>query len=255
MPRSARLVALVRGRVAWLLAAVTAIAGSVVVLGVMAEDVISRNGQEAADAGRLNWFVDHRSDALVAAARDITKLGAAPIVGVLAVLAAAALWWRGERLIVAIAPGFAFATTAVAVTVTKVLVARARPDVAIRLVPDTEPSFPSGHAADSAALFVALAIVVAAVVFRRPAARVAVVAAAVAASGLIGLSRIVLAAHWPTDVVAGWALGTAVAVVTATVVLVIAPMAPTSPNPARARARLAKLLWSARGPVGPALAA
>ena len=66
-------------------------------------------------------------------------------------------------------------------------------------------SFPSGHAANSAATYAA-----AAKEFRK---RIIVIAA-VAVTLLVGISRFVLGAHYPTDVLAGWAIGlTAVTVV------------------------------------------
>src|SRR5262249_51719685 len=77
-------------------------------------------------------------------------------------------------------------------------------------------SFPSGHAADATALAVGVAIVIGAVLVRRPAERVLVGVAAVGVSVAVGISRLVLGVHWPTDVLAGWAIGLGTAVVVAT---------------------------------------
>jgi undecaprenyl-diphosphatase len=71
-------------------------------------------------------------------------------------------------------------------------------------------SMPSGHAAASAAL--ATSIVIATHATRS--GRVASVVA-VAFAFLVGLSRVVLGAHYPSDVLAGWALGTGVALLVA----------------------------------------
>jgi undecaprenyl-diphosphatase len=54
-------------------------------------------------------------------------------------------------------------------------------------------------------------VVVAALFLRRPLARGLAVAAAAALEAAIGLSRLELGVHWPTDVIGGWALGTTVA--------------------------------------------
>lgn len=102
----------------------------------------------------------------------------------------------------------AFLTTTVMlsglVTVASKAVAnRPRPDTA--LMQASSSSFPSGHAlgitvgvlAFGAVLWPALA----------GSMRVALVAAGVALIGLVGLSRVVLNVHHPSDVVAGWALG------------------------------------------------
>jgi undecaprenyl-diphosphatase len=235
-------------RSAWMLgvAATTVIATAVVALAV-GEDVTQHNGAATSDPQHLRFFVDHRPSWLIAAARDVTNIGAVPVLAVLAVVAAAALWWRGQRVIVAVAPAIALGCTGVVVAVTKLLVARARPDLTVRLVADNESSFPSGHSADSAALLVALAVVVAAVVLRKPLARVLAVGAALFLSGLIGASRLVLAAHWPTDVVAGWAVGLLLGVTFSTVaVLVAGTSPPDGEQSARLRARVMLLLLSRR---------
>jgi len=64
-------------------------------------------------------------------------------------------------------------------------------------------SFPSGHSAGSMIFFLTLALLL----FHRGRWRHLAVAAAVAASLLVGISRVMLGVHWPSDVVGGWAFG------------------------------------------------
>src|SRR5207248_1070927 len=93
---------------------------------------------------------------------------------------------------------------------------------------------PSGHASDSASFFLVLAVVVGALVLRRPLARAAGVAAAFVVETAVGLSRLELGVHWPTDVIVGWALGTTIALVVSTIAVLAARLRALAP-PARAR--------------------
>ena len=63
-------------------------------------------------------------------------------------------------------------------------------------------AFPSGHAANSMTAFLATALIAAPPHLRRTTAF-----AAVALSVLVGLTRIYLGVHWPSDVIGGWSLG------------------------------------------------
>lgn len=232
----------------WLLVvAVATVTTTAVIAAGVGEDVTQHNGAATSDPQHLRFFVEHRPTAVIAVARGVTALGAVPVLGILAIVAAALLWWKGQRLFVALAPGIAFGGTGVAVAVTKQLVGRVRPDLAVRLVSDSEASFPSGHAADSTALFVAFGVVVAAVLFRRPLARVVTVAVALIASAMVGLSRLVLAAHWPTDVIAGWAVGLLIGVTISTIAVLAARVAPSNiDRPSRVRARVTWALLARR---------
>lgn len=233
--------------VAALVAAMAAMTGALVVLAVTTEDVTQHNGLSTADPSHLRFFIDHRGEALVKAAKLVTVLGAAPTLAVFAVVGAGLLWWRGSRLVVAVAPGVALGTAAVAASAAKAGVGRARPPIAVRLISETEPSFPSGHATDSAAFYLALALVVAVFVLRRPIARVAIIAAASAMTAAIGASRLVLGVHWPTDVFAGWALGLTAAIAVVLIAAAIARLAPPdTAASATARARLLGVLHAQR---------
>lgn len=80
--------------------------------------------------------------------------------------------------------------------------ARLRPEENLRLVDVTSMSFPSGHAANSTMVFVALALLL-----PRERGRKRAFWGAVLLTFLIGLSRPMLGVHWPSDVVAGWCFG------------------------------------------------
>jgi undecaprenyl-diphosphatase len=84
----------------------------------------------------------------------------------------------------------------------KLLLARPRPTFDAHPVLTHSSSFPSGHSANTMAVFLAIALI--AVPHRH---RVPAVTAAVIASLLIGVTRPYLGVHWPTDVIGGWALG------------------------------------------------
>jgi undecaprenyl-diphosphatase len=83
----------------------------------------------------------------------------------------------------------------------KLLFARVRPDLYQHLDPVTDLSFPSGHSAQNACLYLLLALLV----HKR------IGWLGVPLAMLIGLSRVVLGVHWPTDVLAGWMEGAAFA--------------------------------------------
>ena len=87
----------------------------------------------------------------------------------------------------------------------KRLVGRPRPDLWPRLVDVGPYSFPSGHALASATLFPLLAWDLTRASGQR--VRVLAVSAAALLSLSIGLGRLYLGVHWPSDVVVGWGIG------------------------------------------------
>jgi undecaprenyl-diphosphatase len=213
-------------------AGVVALGGAVVVLAGVTEDVTRHNGISTTDPLRLHWFIEHRSAAVDTAARGLSAAGSPSVLALLAVISALGLWLLGKKLLLAIAPGLALVIAATAAAFGKLVVGRDRPPVALHLVNESNASFPSAHATNTTAFLVTLALVIAVYVVRRPLARVIPIVAALLLSSAVGVSRLVLGVHWPTDIVAGWALGTAVALAVTLAVSVAVRVAPGDPEPA-----------------------
>ena len=88
---------------------------------------------------------------------------------------------------------------------------RARPDITWAELAVAGMSFPSGHTSMSAIVFLTVGALIAAT-RRRTSERLFILASAGLLTLLVGLSRVALGVHWATDVIGGWALGSAWAV-------------------------------------------
>jgi undecaprenyl-diphosphatase len=141
------------------------------------------------------------------AMRDLTALGS-PTVLVLFVLAVAgALLARRQYhalvlLLVAAVGGMLLDT------LLKQVFGRPRPDLALRLTEVRSLSFPSGHAMASAIIYLTLAALLARLV-QPLALKLYFLGLAALLTFLVGASRVYLGVHYPTDVLAGWTVGLA----------------------------------------------
>ena len=139
-------------------------------------------------------------------ARVVTDLGSPVAVDIVAVVAAIALTVArrvADAVIVIVARLGELGTE----TLTKVVVARARPAFGHPLAVAGGSSFPSGHTAGSAALYCVLVLVCVPLLARRVLVWVAAAAAVFVLA--VGASRVVLGVHYPSDVVGGLSLGLA----------------------------------------------
>lgn len=145
------------------------------------------------------------------AAIDVSALGGFTVLWLLGAAVVGYLYYRRLRTEAAcIAASVIGASLLNAVL--KSLIHRARPDVVPHLTEVFNASFPSGHAMSSAAIYLTIGITLAGMERRRR-GRLYVMAMAVALVVAIGASRVYLGVHWPSDVLAGWALGGAWALV------------------------------------------
>ena len=144
--------------------------------------------------------------------RDITALGGTTVLTG-AVFASCLYLVAAQRYrLVGLLLGSALAATLFSALV-KMAVSRMRPQRVEHMVATTSASFPSGHALLSAAIILTIGGLMA-FAARRPAERKVIMATALVVTGSVGLSRIWLGVHWPSDVLAGWMFGMACAAIT-----------------------------------------
>lgn len=150
---------------------------------------------------------------LAEAARDVTALGSGAVLALVVSAVGGFLVlvrrWRTLALVVGSTVG-----GVVVNTLLKSLFARPRPTVVPHLTYVLTESFPSGHAMLSAIVYLTLGALLAQLVEQHwP--RAYLVGVALTLTLLVGVTRVYLGVHYPTDVLGGWMAGLAWALLTA----------------------------------------
>lgn len=158
-----------------------------------------REPLELAEAGRSVWFLE--------TAADLTALGGYPVIILASLLIVIALFVGRENraalfLILTLTSGSAVSTGL------KLWFDRPRPDLVDHLDQTFTSSFPSAHAMVSMVGWIAFAMIASRFISETGLRRF-VFGAAVTIAFIIGVTRIYLGVHWPSDVLAGWAAGLA----------------------------------------------
>ena len=149
------------------------------------------------------WFTDM--------VRNVTALGSYPLLVFFTLASAVYLYLDRKRnaalfLLAAVGGGIALSQGL------KLFFARPRPDVVPALVETFTSSFPSTHAVLSAVVYLTLGALLARIEATTPAIRRYFLGVAIGLTITIGLTRLYLGVHYPTDVLAGWCIGAAWAI-------------------------------------------
>jgi undecaprenyl-diphosphatase len=161
----------------------------------------------AFDDGIHSWLQGFWGSRLDAVMLDVTALGGTAVLALVVLFSSGLLLVLGRRrtavFILLVCLGGELLVAGV-----KAAVGRDRPKDRNRLVvrQPTSGSFPSGHSASSAVIYLTLALVASTPLTGRRGRRY-LMACAAALVFLIGVSRVYLGVHYPTDVLGGWAIG------------------------------------------------
>ncbi|MEQ8306418.1 MAG: phosphatase PAP2 family protein [Hoeflea sp.] len=138
---------------------------------------------------------------------EITAIGGYPLI-ILTLAAVAGFFIVTRRYGAAAYAVLSVGTGALLSQTLKNYYGRPRPDLVDHLDTVHTMSFPSGHALVTTVTYLTLASIVVGFLDDRR-ARIYVLSSAVFVAVIVGVSRVYVGVHWPTDVAAGWALGAA----------------------------------------------
>lgn len=190
-----------------------AIAFLLFIFGVIAQTVVAGKSS-AFDRSIILAFRDHDNPSVpigpawvLEAARDLTSLGSIIVLVIITLAIAGYLFLArkqaaGWLMLVAVFGGIALSD------LLKFAFGRPRPDFISPAAQVFTTSFPSGHATLSAVTYLTIAALLARHQTSRTIGTYFVVLAALLTI-LIGVSRIYLGVHYPTDVLGGWCVGAA----------------------------------------------
>ena len=197
----------------WLLASILAVAVLLLAFGVLAEEVAEgstskfdryvllsfRNAGNPTDPIGAPWAQSM--------ARDITALGSVTVLGIVLFAVVGYLLLARKR-----ASAWLMLTAVLGGTIGNSLLkhsfARPRPEFVAQSTQVFTASFPSGHAALSAITYLTLAALLARTTTSRG-LRIYFVGIGLVLTLFVGVSRVYLGFHYPTDVLAGWCIGSA----------------------------------------------
>lgn len=174
------------------------VVGPLVVFGHLAEDVLEKE-VFSFDRPVLMFMHSHATQVLDMVMVFITRVGSSLVLVPLNILVFSLLIYRKRRR-----DALFWALAVVGATVLNFIAkhafARIRPDLWTSISPELTYSFPSGHAMNSMAVMTALVVLAWDTRWRN-----LMMAAGACFILLVGLSRIYLGVHYPSDILAGWA--------------------------------------------------
>ncbi len=177
---------------------------------------------------------ENRTPTVAAVFRVLTYFGDVLVWAPIALIVGVVLARHARRAAPLVLLAVAGAGSGTAVTATKLLVERPRPDEVLAAVAEESSGFPSAHATNAATVYLLLAVLLTAVLRARW-QRVATWCTALLVVVTVGVSRVILGVHSPTDVLGGWLLALSLLTVLLGAAALRRDVSPRSP-PATGRA-------------------
>lgn len=169
-------------------------------------ELVQEGVTQPTDEAILRWLQGWHSPSLDVAAMEVTALGSTLVLAMVVLASTAFLWMSHHRYSVALL-WIAVAGGGVLNSVLKEIFDRPRPEVFEWVAPYAGfASFPSGHAMSSMIVYSTLAYLVVRLEPTRWMRRLTLAIAALVII-LVGLSRLYLGVHYPSDVLAGFIAG------------------------------------------------
>ena len=170
----------------------------------------SKTGISDVDQSVWQFFVDHGSTRMHSIARSVTSFGVIGFLGPVCVVLGSILWVKTRSVAVSIAPWISVMVCGEIVSILKKSTNIARPPLQFQVAQIHNPSFPSGHAADTTACVVSLLFIVLCALDVPRHVKTWALVIGISTFITMGLTRLVLNVHWLSDVLAGWCIGAAI---------------------------------------------
>jgi len=183
----------------------------------------SKSGVSNLDQSVWQFFINHGSTRVHSIARFITSFGVIGFLGPVCVVFGSLLWVTTRSVAVAVAPWVSVMLSGEIVSVLKKSTNIARPPLQFQVAQIHNPSFPSGHTADTTAVVVSLLLIMWCALDMPRQVKTWVTIVGTSTFIAMGLTRLVLNVHWLSDVLAGWCIGAAIGLTVTCSLLALRP--------------------------------